>query len=94
MSTRQQGQLKYNYRFNLSAEDRPTLGPQEYTEDMQRFVNASLGLLTGGCELCAYARSNNSPALFCEQKKFPVNWGSPRCELFERRSGQAQDPLI
>ena len=80
----QKSQQKYSYNFRLKAEDptSPDFVPDR--DEMQLFVNASLGLLTGGCELCQYAHYNNSPALFCEKKHSPINWGDSRCEQFVR----------
>ena len=81
---------KYVYSFRVRADDpsSPSFGADR--DEMQLFVNASLGLLTGGCELCQFAHRNNSPAMFCEKKKSPVCWGSPRCEQFVR----AQAPTL
>jgi hypothetical protein len=81
---------KYVYSYRVRADDPtvPSFGADR--DEVQMFVNASLGLLTGGCELCEFAHRNNSPAMFCEKKKSPVNWGSPRCEQFVRASAQPQ----
>jgi len=80
---------KYSYTFRLRAEDPTSLDSCASRDEIQLFVNTSLGMLTGGCELCKYAHYNNSPAMFCEKKKFPINWGSPRCEEFVRASAPA-----
>ena len=83
MSTQPRSQAKYTYVFKVRAEDSNSPGFDGASrDDIQRFVNASLGMLTGGCEMCEFARRNNSPALFCEKNKSPVNWGAPRCEYF------------
>jgi len=93
MPARSRSEEKYAFRYSLRAED-----PQSYDfgasrDEIQQFVNASLGMLTGGCEMCEFAHRNNSPALFCEKKKSPVNWGAPRCEYFIRNSVRTQDLL-
>jgi len=82
---------RYAYSFRVRAEDPGLPGFGADRDDIQTFVNASLGLLTGGCELCQYAHHNNSPALFCERKKSQVNWGGPRCEQFLRTQAQIRD---
>ena len=85
---------RYVFSFRLRAEDpsSPSFGADR--DEIQEFVEASLGMLTGGCEVCEYAHRNNSPALFCEKKKSPVNWGGPRCEQFVRALAQPRDPLL
>lgn len=91
MLTKSRTEMKYTYSLRMRAED-----PNSFDsiagasrDEIQQFVNASLGMLTGGCETCEFAHRNNSPALFCEKRKSPVNWGSPRCEYFIRSSTQA-----
>ena len=88
MSARPGSKTKYAYSFRQSAEDRNSYDSDASRDEIQEFVNASLGLLTGGCEMCEFAHRNNSPALFCEKKKSPVNWGSPRCEYFIRSAAR------
>jgi hypothetical protein len=82
--SKQISQEAYSYTFRLKAEDSSSPDFVSDRDEMQMFVNATLGLLTGGCELCQYAHFNNSPSLFCEKKRSPINWGSPRCESFVR----------
>jgi hypothetical protein len=92
MSSSERKQVRYTYAYRLSAQSQDYYGKEESArEEIQLFVNNSLGLMTGGCELCAYGHYSGSPALFCEKKKTPVNWGSPRCEFFIRNPSQAQD---
>jgi len=92
MSTK--SQARYTYSFRLRAEDSTLIGFEGASRDqIQEFVNASLGMMTGGCEVCEFARRNNSPALFCEKKKSPVNWGSSRCPYFIRGPVQAKNLL-
>jgi len=91
MSTEQVGEQRYQLRFSLVQEGRTAESVEPSRDEVQLFVNASLGLLTGGCELCQFAHLNSSPAMFCEKKKTPVNWGSPRCEYFVRNPAQAPD---
>jgi hypothetical protein len=95
MSTKPRSQEKYAYNFRLRAEDPTSLSFDGATRDeIQDFVNASLGMLTGGCEMCEFAHRNNSPALFCEKRKTPVNWGAPRCEYFIRSAERAKNPVL
>jgi len=82
--SRARTEQKFAYTFRLRAEDPSSPDFVADRDEMQSFVNASLGLLTGGCELCQFAHHNNSPAMFCEKKKSPINWGNPRCEQFVR----------
>jgi hypothetical protein len=94
MSARDRRNSRYSYTYNFVAQDQRSPSSGEASgEDAQRFVNASLGLMMGGCEICAHAHYSSPPALFCEKRKTPVLWGSPRCELFSRGSAQSQDPL-
>jgi len=88
------GQTRYTYTFRVKAEDQTSIDFSGASrDDIQQFVNASLGMLTGGCGACEFAHHNNSPALFCEKKKSPINWGSPRCDYFIGSSSQIQDVL-
>jgi len=94
MAERTGGQTKYTYSFRVRAEDQTSICVDGTSRDeIQQFVNASLGMLAGGCGVCEFAHCNNSPALFCEKKKSPVNWSSPRCEYFIRGPTQTQDSL-
>jgi len=87
-------EAKYSFRYSVRAEEpnSPRFGGAT-RDEIQDFVNASLGMMTGGCDVCEFARHNNSPALFCEKKKSPVNWGSPRCEHFICSPTQTQSLL-
>ena len=49
-------------------------------KEIQSFVNATLGLMTAGCEVCKYS---NGP--YCDKLRRPVKLGDSRCQLFERR---------
>jgi hypothetical protein len=93
MAVRARSQEKYAYSFRQRAEDPNSFDAAVSRDEIQQFVNASLGLMTGGCEACEFAHRNNSPAMFCEKKKSPVNWGSPRCDYFIRSSTQTQNLL-
>jgi hypothetical protein len=87
--------MAFSLSYSLGAENQGSDGSREASgEDIQKLVNASLGLMAGGCEVCMYAHYNNSPALFCERRKTPVNWGSPRCDFFVRSSVQSKDSLV
>jgi len=91
MSEKPRSQTRYTYRFSMRADDPNTFGADASRDEIQQFVNASLGMMTGGCEMCEFAHHNNSPALFCEKRKSPVNWGGPRCEYFIRAAIQSQN---
>jgi hypothetical protein len=93
MPERLRSQMKFEYTFKVKADDPNSVDSELSRDDIQNFVNASLGMLTGGCAMCEFAHHNNSPALFCEKKKSPVNWSSPRCEYFIRSSTQTQNVL-
>jgi len=84
MQEKARSQTTYQYSFKLRADDPNSVESELSRDDIQDFVNASLGMLTGGCSMCSFAHRNGSPALFCEKKKTPVNWSSPRCEYFVR----------
>ena len=86
-------QGRYAYTYRVSAPDTTSIEVGVSRDEIQRFVSASLGMLTGGCEACEFAHRNNSPALFCEKKKSPVNWGAPRCDHFIHNSKQTQTLL-
>ena len=94
MSTKSSSQEKYTFRYSVRAEDPQSFDFGTSRDEIQEFVNASLGMLTGGCETCEFAHRNNSPALFCEKKKSPVNWGAPRCEYFIRSATQPPKLLV
>jgi len=89
----QRSQTAYTYRFKMRAEDMNSFDTDVSRDEIQQFVNASLGMMTGGCEMCEFAHHNNSPALFCEKKKSPVNWGATRCEYFIRSATQTPSLL-
>jgi hypothetical protein len=89
--SQQRSEQRYSYNFRVRAEDPTSPNHVSDRDEMQLFVNATLGLLTGGCELCQYAHFNNSPALFCEKKHSPINWGNARCEQFVRAPTQAPE---
>jgi len=91
---RPRNEERYVFSFRLRAEDSGSPGFGAERDEIQAFVNASLGTLTGGCEVCEFARRNNSPALFCEKKKSPVSWGGPRCEQFVRALAQPRDLIL
>jgi len=92
MQAKPGSQTTYQYTFRQRADDPSSVDSELTRDDIQSFVNASLGMMTGGCSMCEFAHRNNSPALFCEKKKTPVNWSSPRCEYFIRAAAQMQAP--
>ena len=89
--SKERSQEKYCYTYRVRAEDPTSPGYGGDRDQMQLFINETLGLLTGGCELCQYAHFNNSPAMFCEKKHTPINWGSPRCENFVRAPARSPE---
>jgi hypothetical protein len=93
MSEKPRSQARYTFSFKLRAGDPNSFDADVSRDEIQQFVNASLGMMTGGCEVCEFAHHNNSPALFCEKNKSPVNWGGPRCQYFIRSSAQTQNIL-
>ena len=94
MPEKTRSQERYSYSFRTRADYPGSPSFDGATRDeIQAFVNTSLGMMTGGCDVCEFAHRNNSPALFCEKKKSPVNWGSPRCDYFIGSSSQIQDVL-
>lgn len=95
MPEKSKGQMKYAYAFRVRAEDQTSIDFDGASRDeIQEFVNATLGMMTGGCEACEFAHRNNSPSLFCEKKNSPVNWGSPSCEYFIRSSRPNKNLLV
>ena len=88
MSAKPRSQTRFTYSFKLPAKDMSSFDTDVSRDDIQQFVNASLGMLTAGCGICEFAHRNNSPALFCEKMNSPVNWGRPRCEYFIRSATQ------
>jgi hypothetical protein len=75
--------IKPRYRYYYSTEGPSPHGTSsEPTKaEAQEFVNASLGLLTGGCELCLH-----NDRMFCQKRKRLVEFGDTRCEYFTRRT--------
>ena len=70
------------YRYVLTLKERT---PEDDLDDtskkaVQNFVDSALGLMTAGCEVCAYSRR-----MYCEKLHKPVNVGDVRCESFARR---------
>jgi hypothetical protein len=73
-------QLRYRYRFWSGPNGSGSESSEESKKEVQQFVNASLGLLTAGCEICVH-----SQRLFCERLRRPARIGDSRCEYFARR---------
>ena len=81
MSCEEEYQARFRYSFRLEAGGRVTAEGSEMTQkEIQEFVNSSLGLMTGGCELCEHY-----DRLFCKKLGRPVKVGEGRCEYFTRR---------
>jgi len=81
MSEYEGGQARFKYSLRLSTEGQVFAESSEMTKkEVQDFVNASLGLLTAGCEQCVY-----SERLFCQKLGRPVKVKDTRCEFFRRR---------
>jgi len=53
-------------------------------KEIQEFVDASLGLMTGGCEQCV-----NSQGQFCLKLGRPVKAQDASCDFFTRRPSVA-----
>lgn len=71
---------RYRYHFVMEGNDVRGTSSEPTREEAQDFVNASLGLLTGGCELCLH-----NERMFCQKKNRQVKLGDSRCEYFARR---------
>lgn len=71
---------RYKYTFSRNANFHDSESGIGSRKEMQDFVNATLGLMTGGCEICVY-----SNRLYCEKCKKLVRAGQARCEFFVRR---------
>jgi len=77
-----QEKARSGYRYVLSLKERT---PEDDLDDaskkaIQNFVDSALGLMSAGCEVCAYSRR-----MYCEKLHKPVNLGDARCESFARR---------
>ncbi len=70
------------YQFKFHKDPEVTDGPQGELEQFEslRALQASIALLTGGCEICVNARG-----LYCLKHRHPVKPGDPRCADFSRR---------
>ena len=81
MSDTEESRATFEYQLWLKPRSRDSSGSAEVSKDeIKQFVNAALGLMTGGCEYCQH-----SQRMFCEKLKRPVKAGGTRCEFFERR---------
>jgi hypothetical protein len=80
------GPGRYHYGLNIQTSFSNSFNPEEASvKDIQRFVDTTLGLLTGSCELCIHSHYVGTPSLYCEELNRPVKKGDPRCEHFVRR---------
>ena len=83
MSAPQKFRARYEYSFRLDDRGKIFAKSSESTKkEIQEFVNASLGLMTGGCGQCAHFQR-----LYCEKQGRPVEAQDPRCDFFARRPG-------
>ncbi len=68
------------YRYTYSREQRDEQGPEFSEVETLRAIQASLQLLTGGCEIC-----QNATGSFCRKHRRSFSPGEPRCDFFVRR---------
>lgn len=68
----------HGYRVDSESKD----GAQAELEEVEtmRYIQASIAMLTGGCEVC-----KNAEGFFCVVHKHPVKAGDTRCADFARR---------
>jgi hypothetical protein len=81
--------LRYRYVYTQHLADSTSEFGEASKDEIQRFVNASLGLMTGGCEVCQYSRR-----MYCEKFRRPINVGDVRCESFARRPAASTESLV
>jgi hypothetical protein len=87
MSAPREGRIRYGCGFVLS--EGGGNSSERTKDEIALLVKRSLGLMTGGCELCVY-----SVKLFCEKYKKPVKIGDPRCASFSRRPSSLPEGLF
>jgi len=87
MSAAGERKAGYGRSFVVNGSEEDSSG--ESKDRIELLVRRSLGLMTGGCELCVY-----SVKLFCEKYKKPVKIGDPRCASFSRRQSSLSEDLF
>jgi len=68
----------YTYRRDVESLEQARLEASQ-AEDL-RYLEESILLLTGACEICQLATGP-----YCTKHKRPIKLGDPRCEFFTRR---------
>ena len=85
MSVSGRFRARYSYTLRLEAGGQVSTESSELTKkEIQEFVDASLGLMTGGCEQCVHSQGQ-----FCEKLGQPVKGQDARCDFFTRRPSAA-----
>ena len=79
------GQVRYALRYQVFPYGPKSEDQEVSQKDVQKLVDASLGLLTGSCEVCVYSRYEGAPSLYCDKHARRVNLGDPRCQYFTRK---------
>jgi len=72
--------MAYAYRYHTDSEGKDDLQKRLEEAESMRYIQASIAMLTGGCEICKHAEG-----LFCIVHKRPVKTGDSRCTDFARR---------
>ncbi len=79
--------MAYSYRYRVESVERTEQQSELERFESLRYVQSSIALLTGGCEIC-----RNAEGLFCVKHKHTVKAGDPRCPDFARRF--PEDPQL
>ncbi len=82
MTGREGGPYRYAYHTSVRSDEGPSLSEVETL----RAIQASLMLLTAGCEVCQYSTGG-----FCNKHRRHFSPGDPRCEYFARRFKEDPD---
>ena len=72
--------MAYAYRYRVDSESKEEVQAELEEVETMRYIQASIAMLTGGCEVC-----KNAEGLFCVVHKHPVKSGDTRCADFTRR---------
>ena len=72
--------MAYAHRYRVDSEVKEGIQAELEQVETMRYIQASIDMLTGGCEIC-----KNAEGLFCVVHKHPVKAGDARCDDFVRR---------
>ncbi len=70
----------YAFRYHQDSESRTDVQRELQELETLRYLQNSIALLTGGCEICT-----NANGFYCAKHQHPVKAGDPRCSDFSRR---------